>query len=242
MQKASKPEKTCPIVGILGGMGPGATIDLYRHITDLTPAQKDQDHIRIVIYSNPKIPDRTEAITGDGQSPLPMLIESAEILERAGAGIIAIPCNAAHPYIGAMQQSVDIPIINMIEETCRTLCRNLPNARIAGLLAATGTVRSAVYEEVLAKAGIQVVVPGESEQQRVENAIAQVKAGVHDGATQQTFESIGWQLIESGAEGLILGCTEIPLAFDPSAVNRPVLNTTKILARAVLDWALEQNK
>ena len=132
MDRIKEPEVLDRVIGILGGMGPAATLDLYRYITNLTPATKDQDHIRILIYSNPKIPDRTEAITGRGQSPLPMLIESARILEKGGAGIIAIPCNGAHCYVAEMQVNLGIPIKNMIEETCRTLRLHLPNAGIVG--------------------------------------------------------------------------------------------------------------
>jgi aspartate racemase len=116
------------MIGILGGMGPEATLDFYRHIINLTPAVIDQDHIRVLIYSNAKIPDRTEAITADGDSPLFELIESAKLLERSGAGIIAMPCNAAHYFLPQMQKEISIPILDMIEETCRALreCRPPP--------------------------------------------------------------------------------------------------------------------
>jgi aspartate racemase len=228
------------VIGILGGMGPEATLDLFRHITKLTPATKDQDHIRILIYSNPKIPDRTEAITGGGENPLPKLIESARILERGGAGIIAISCNAAHYYFPGIQEHIGIPIKNMIEETCRAIRMHLSKARSVGLLAATGTVHSGVYEKVLSEAGIETLIPSISDQRRIQEAIAQVKSAVHDLSTQRTFESIGMQLEKSGAEALILGCTEIPLVFNPEAVNCPTFNPTKILAQAVLDWALKK--
>ena len=107
------------IIGILGGMGPEATVDLFREITRLTPAEKDQDHVPVLVYSNSKIPDRTTAMLEGGEDPMPALIESARVLERAGAGVLVIPCNTAHYYLPELQKKVGIPILNMIVETLR---------------------------------------------------------------------------------------------------------------------------
>jgi len=226
------------VIGILGGMGPEATLDFYRHIINLTPAVKDQDHIRILIYSNPKIPDRTKAIAGDGKSPLPHLIESAIILEKGGAGIIAMPCNTAHHFLPEIQRRIAIPILDMIAETCKELRRRLPKANRVGLLATVGTVQSGVYHRALSCAGIELLLPGDAEQKRIQDAIALVKAGVHNQSTKKTLQSIGMRLMEAGAKAVILGCTEVPLAFDPGEVNYPSLNATLILAEAAVDWAL----
>jgi aspartate racemase len=226
------------VIGILGGMGPEATLDLYRNIISLTPAKRDQDHIQVLIYSNPKIPDRTKAIAQGGESPLPCLIESAKLLEKSGAGIIAMPCNAAHHFLPEIRRKISIPFLDMIEETCRRLCVQLPGLRTVGLIASTGAVLSGVYAKSLTKAGIAALMPTEEDQQRIQAAINQVKAGVHDRTTQETFQSIGLRMAEAGAEAVILGCTEIPLAFDPDEVNYPTLNSTKILAEAAVDWAL----
>ncbi len=237
---AGEREQAIPdrIVGILGGMGPEATLDLYRHIISLTPASRDQDHIRILIYSNPKIPDRTEAIVGNGKSPLSHLIESARLLERGGAGIIAMPCNTAHYFLPEMRQEISIPILDMIAETGRKLREILPEARTAGLIASRGTVLSRVYHKALSSLGMEVLIPDEADQRAIQEAITQVKAGVHDRSTRETFQSIGMRLMEHGAEAIILGCTEVPLAFDPDAVDYPSLNSTRILAEAAVDWAL----
>lgn len=226
------------MIGILGGMGPEATLDLYRHIINLTPAARDQDHIRVLIYSNPKIPDRTEAITADGDSPLYELIESAKLLERSGAGIIAMPCNAAHYFLPQIQKEVSVPVLDMIEETCRTIRETMPHAPKVGLIAALGTVRSGVYHEALEKSGIEVLVPNHADQQRIQAAIGQVKAGVQNRTTQEIFQSIGMRLVEAGARAVILGCTEVPLAFEPNEVAYPSVNSTRILAEAAVAWAL----
>lgn len=228
------------IIGILGGMGPQATLDLYREIISLTPAEKDQDHIKVLIYSNPKIPDRTSAILSGGESPLPQLVESAKILEQAGAGILTVPCNAAHYFVPEIQKHVTIPILNMIEETCKAVQTLMPEVKAVGLLAATLTVKGGLYRKVFNKVGIKVLEPNEANQQRVHAGIFQVKAKSYGASTCDTFESIGASLIKAGAGVVILGCTEVPLAFDSERVGYPSLNATRVLAQAAVNWALEK--
>ena len=228
------------MIGILGGMGPEATLDLYRTIIRLTPAKRDQDHIQVLIHCNPKIPDRTDAIAQHSESPLPYLIESAKILERGGAGIIVMPCNAAHHYLPEIRRDISIPFIDMIEETCGRIRAQWPNRRTVGLIATIGTVLSGVYPGSLTKAGIAVQLPTQEDQQRIQVAIDQIKAGVHDRLTQETLQSIGTHMAEAGAESIILGCTEIPLAFNPDEVNYLTLNPTRILAEVAVEWALAQ--
>ncbi len=226
------------VIGILGGMGPEATVDLYRHIIDLTPANRDQEHIRALIYSNPKIPDRTLAILGGGEDPLPHLIRAAKLLEDAGAEVLAIPCNAAHYFLPRLRQQLRVPVLDMIGETFSFFRARFPESRAVGLLGASGTVRSGVYENSFRPAGVAVLVPDERNQQRVQDGISSIKAGTHDSNTRDMFQSIGCGLVKAGAQAVILGCTEIPLAFDSSAVDYPTLNPTRILAQAAVDWAL----
>lgn len=226
------------IIGILGGMGPAATGDLFREILRVTPAQKDQDHIPVLVYSNSKIPERTAAILQGGEDPFPYLVQTARVLERAGAGIILMPCNTAHFFLPALQKEIGIPILNMIEETLREFRRRMPSACKIGLLASLGTVRSGIYHTVFREGGVEVLVPDATEQARISAAIFDVKAANHDERTRETFESVGTQLVSSGAQAVILGCTEIPLAFDGQNAPFPYLNPTEILARAAVDWAL----
>jgi aspartate racemase len=227
-----------PLIGVLGGMGPEATLDFYRYILSLTPAAVDQDHIAVLIYSNPKIPDRTQAIISGGESPLPYLIEGARLLEEDGAGIIAMPCNAAHYYLEDMRREVRIPILDMVEETCAALRRRLPEVRTAGLLATIGTLKGRVYDEALEKVGVAAAIPDEAVCWMVQDAIDQVKAGKYGPSTRETFEYAGRRLLDAGAQAVILACTEIPLSFDENAVDYPTLNPARILAQAAVDWAL----
>ncbi len=231
------------VIGIMGGMGPDATLDLYREIIRITPAAQDQDHIPVLIYSNPQIPDRTKAILYGGEDPLPQLIHTAEVLERAGAGILIAPCNTAHYFLPRVQEHVAVPIMNMIEETCRTFLTRVPGGKAVGLLASTGTARSGIYASVFGRAGVEVLLPDELEQQRVHSGIYDfVKAGRIGPEPHEIFESAGAGLIRAGAQSVILGCTEIPLAFDEQKVGYSSLNPTRILAQAAVDWALGKRK
>lgn len=226
------------IIGVLGGMGPDATADMFREITRLTPADVDQDHVRVIIYSNPKIPDRTEAILNGGESPVGELVSSARMLERGGAGIIVMPCNAAHYFLPELQEQVSTPILSMIEETCKIVRRKLPGVRRVGLLAALGTVKGDVYGRVFKHQQFEILVPPDADQRNVYSAIQQVKSGSHGADTASVFSSTGAALVAEGAEAVILGCTEIPMVFDEERVDYPTLNPTRILAQAAVDWAL----
>jgi len=114
------------VIGILGGMGPEATVALYKRILDRTPAKRDQDHLRVIIDSNPKIPDRTAAIVGKGESPLPMMTEGVRNLERVGADFLIIPCNTAHHWLSELRKAVSIPIIDMVGETAAAVAAHTP--------------------------------------------------------------------------------------------------------------------
>jgi len=226
------------IIGILGGMGPEATADFYQEIIRLTPAKTDQEHIPVIIYADPRVPERTRAILQGGEDPVPHLIKAAVALERAGAGILAIPCNTAHYFLPRIGPKVSIPILNMIEETYASIRARTGDIRRAGLLATRGTIGSGVYGEAFARHGVEVVVPEASDQERLQQAIFQVKAGTYDRTGQDLFERIGSSLIAAGARVVILGCTEIPLGFDVSRADYPVVNATRVLAQAAVDWAL----
>ena len=229
------------IIGILGGMGPEATADLYREIIRLTPATRDQDHIPVFIYANPAIPDRTSAILQGTESPLAHLIDSARLLERAGAGLLVIPCNTAHHYLEPLRGALTIPVLDMIAETRRHLESAWPGIGAAGLLATTGTVSIGLYQRSLEPAGLAVLVPSPAEQEGVQDAIRTIKSGQRRGEARAVLSQAGAALIDRGARVVILGCTEIPLALDAENSPFPVVNPTRILAQAAVDWALDHS-
>lgn len=229
------------IMGIFGGMGPGATADLYQKVVDGTPAKIDQEHIPTIIFSNPKVPDRTASIEGSDGGKLikPYLRYSVRKLEAAGASFIAIPCNTVHYYYDYMQESVNIPIINMIRETAIEIAKNYPNVKKIGLLATTGTIGTGLYNKELAAKGFEVITPDDSiEINMVMKAIYGYKSKTDPQVNEDLLAIAGQHLADKGAEIIVLGCTEIPLIYNPARVNLPMVSASKVL----LDRSIEMYK
>jgi len=236
----AKKQKT---VGILGGLGPEASNWLAQEITRITPATKDQDHLRVIHYNNPKIPDRTEAIVKGGTSPVWELVKSAEILEAAGSNFIVIPCNTSHYYLTKVQKYISIPIINMVEETAKHIVNNYPHVKIIGLLATTGTVESGVYDEVFTKYGIEIITPTKEDQEEFVTEGIYGKRGAKAGYKEYPrllFEHISKSLFDEGAQIIITGCTEIGLVMDQMGVNFKLVDPAKILAHITVEKALNE--
>lgn len=232
------------IIGIMGGMGPDATVDLYNKIIEETRrrgAVCDQDHLEVVISSVPQTPDRTEAIFGKAPSPVPELIRSARRLEAAGAGIIIIPCNSAHYYYADVAGAVSVPVLHMIRLTAAHIAGNYPEARIAGILATDGTIRTRLYHEALEKEGIEPLTPDVPSQKDVMEAIFG-KGGIKMGSPSREaiakLLSTANKLIEQGAAVIIAGCTEIPLAFKHTDLAVPFVDSTAVLATAAVTAAI----
>jgi aspartate racemase len=223
------------IIGVAGGMGPEATCDLYMKIIRSTPARKDQDHLRVIIDSNPKIPDRTAYILGTGEDPRPYLIETARNVEKAGASFIVLPCNTAHYFHRDVQENVNVPVLHIMEEVAKYLEGKV---RKAGLLATTGTLKTGLYEEALSRVGIETILPGEEGQGKVMEAIYQVKAGQADKARKLILEQARG-LEAYGAEAVIAGCTEIPLILRQGDLGIEVVDATYVLAQACVRLAME---
>ena len=195
------------ILGIIGGMGPEATIELFSRIVKATPANCDQEHIHILIDNDPQIPDRTAAILGRGPDPFPALSTAARRLERAGASLLIMPCNTAHYWMYALRQSVSIPILDMIGLTAERIQSEFQAACPIGILATEGTVRAGLYQRALQSAGFPALLPDPDVQELVTNVIYSVKAGDHGEASK--LGQVGRKLADCGARGLILGCTEL---------------------------------
>lgn len=223
------------IIGILGGMGPAATADFYAKLVATTPGTSDQDHLRTVIWSDPTIPDRTEALLGDGPDPTPWLLDGSRVLREAGATVIAIPCNTAHAFVPRITDHIGLPIVHMIGEAARHLTTLSPRIHTAGLLATTGTVRAGLYQEWLDRFGIRLVLPdADSQDHEVMAAIHAVKAGTHDDRTTAFLARAAGRLIEQGAQAVVAGCTEIPLGLPADAVDVPLVDPALVLAQALV--------
>ncbi len=227
------------VIGILGGMGPEATADLFYRIIRATPAKKDQDHLRVIIDSNAKIPDRTAAILHGGPSPLPMMIETAKNLEMAGASFLIIPCNTAHYYIDELRREIGIPVVSMIEVTASRL-KNM-NFKKVGLIATDGTVKTGLYQNALGKEGINVLVPSESLQKEVMSAIYDhIKAGDLNTGRKKVL-MVANELIRKGVEAIICGCTEISLVLKEGDISVPVVDPLQMLAEEAVRLAFEMS-
>lgn len=221
-------------IGVIGGMGPLATADFYLRLVRATPAAVDQDHLHVLIDSNPEIPDRTAAIEGRGPDPTPALIVTAQRLVRAGAEILVMPCNSAHAFLDAIRRAVPVRVLDIMEEVASAAAALRPLPRTAALLATAGTVRQRLYHTALGRRGIAVVVPDAEDQRAVSEVIAAVKAGDVGSAVRSRARDVARRMVQAGAEVIVLGCTELPLVLAPQDAAVPVLDGTEILARAAI--------
>ena len=225
-------------VGVLGGMGPDATVTMFQNILRATNAQSDQDHLRILIYNNPKIPDRTAAICDNGEDPLPALIESARLLEKAGVDFIVIPCVTAHYFYESIQAAIHIPILHIVKETLGFASEQHPECTTVGLLSTMGTVKTGLFQRFSAEWGINILTPPEPMiRQYVMGAIYSVKAGVSSEEPTRQLQYAAEHLIQTGAQAIIAGCTEIPLALTEKDIYVPFFDPLKILAQTTVKMA-----
>ncbi|MCO6416855.1 amino acid racemase [Siccirubricoccus sp. KC 17139] len=226
------------VLGVLGGMGPLASAHFMVRLTLLTPAARDQDHLPAVLWSDPRVPDRTAARLRAGEDPLPALLCGVRGLEAAGAGAIAIPCNTAHGWYAEMQAATRLPILHIVDAAAAELRRlGVPEGRI-GVMGTAATLAMRLYQERLGQLGYDCLVPSEAEMaSRVTPAIAEVKANRVAEAYAPLAE-VARALVVRGARAVVLGCTEIPLGIAAGPVLPfPVADTIDGLARASLRWA-----
>ena len=219
-------------IGILGGMGPLATADLFQNIVLHTDAKSDQEHPRVCVDSNTNIADRTAALLRGGADPVPEMVASAKRLERIGADFLIMPCNTAHGFYDQIAAAVDIPVLHMIALTCDAL--KARGVQTAGLLATDGTIETGIYQHVFDGSGIALLTPPAGDQAAVMDIIYNgVKAGdlAHDASA---FRASCEHLLARGAETLILGCTELPPAFELYHLDYPNTDPTLELALAAI--------
>ena len=219
-------------IGILGGMGPEATVNLFQTIILNTKAEKDEDHIPIIILNDPKIPDRSAFINGKGPSPLSALIKGCRKLEQMGADLIAIPCNTAHYFFDEIESSVHIPVINMIAETAATVKNEFPDIDQYGLLSTTGTYKTNIYTKWFNKKNLVIITPDDPLREKIMNAIYGIK-GLKAGYKTDSIQILNvtlTQLLDKGARAIISGCTEISLVLDEINTPVPMIDPVRILA------------
>ena len=242
------------IIGIVGGVGPYAGLDLMKKVFDNTLADGDQEHLDALLFSLPSgIADRTEFMEGRvKENPAYAIVQVLDGLEKAGATVAGIPCNTAHAatIFNIIQQNLQaggkqIRLLNMIEETVDFIRKTLPDLRKIGVLSTTGTYRSKIYQDALELAGYEVIVPSEEIQEELihpaiyhrDYGIKTVSNPVHPQAIENLETGLSY-LVSLGARAVILGCTEIPMALKvPSERGIIAIDPTRILARALIQNA-----
>ncbi|WP_135466954.1 cysteate racemase [Crenalkalicoccus roseus] len=226
------------VLGVLGGMGPLASAHFMLRLTLLTPAERDQDHIPAILWSDPRVPDRTAARLAGGEDPLPALLRGVRGLEAAGCGAIAIPCNTAHGWFAPLQAATPLPILHIVDAAAEELRRLGIGGGKVGVMGTAGTLAMNLYQDRLEARGYACLVPGPEEMRRlVTPAIALVKANRVAEAYAPLAEAAR-ALAARGARAVVLGCTEIPLGIAAGpALPFPVADTIDALARAAIAWA-----
>ena len=219
-------------IGILGGMGPLATADLFQKIVLLTKADTDREHIRVYIDSNANIPDRTAAILSGGEDPVPEMASALRHLEACGADCIIMPCNTAHYFLPRLQAMTKIPFLSILTAAAEACKAQFPGKTV-GILATRGTLAANLYQEALAQAGVPYLVPDAPAQDALMRVIYDgVKAGKGPDSYRADFLTVLEQMSAGGAEVFLLGCTELPLAAEALNIVLPTVDPTAELAKA----------
>jgi aspartate racemase len=223
------------LVGILGGMGPLATVDLMAKIIANTPAGRDQDHVPVVAWNVPQVPDRQRALAGDGPSPLPAMLEGIARLNDAGASCIAIACNTAHHWYDELQAQSDAPILHIARITLDALRRD-GAAGPVGLIATEGTIAARLYQDLLEPAGMRCLTPDADQMASlfVPCCYAIKRGEVEAGG--RLLEAAAQALVARGASRLVLACTEVPVGLErvDSALLPLCVDPTLALAQACI--------
>lgn len=229
------------VVGVLGGMGPLATIDFLGKLVAATPAEVDQDHVPFVVSAIPQVPDRTRAFRGEGPSPVAAMISSARRLKAAGAGLVVIACNTAHLWFGEIDAALGLPMIHLVDAAIQDAIALAGPGRRIGLLGTDATIASGLYINRAAMAvptPVHWLLPTAHETMAfVARGIEAVKSG--DLATgRELLAAAALFLKERGADAVILGCTEIPVVLNAGNAPLPIVDATAALAKRAVAWSL----
>ena len=217
------------MLGVIGGLGPMATAYFMELVTDMTDAATDQEHLKMLIYSAPSIPDRTRYILDNtSENPLPEMLRIGNILAQQGAQCIAIPCVTAHYFFEKLESGIPVPVINGVRETALHL-KNHGITKV-GIMATDGTIQSRVFHRELEKCSIEVVVPSKERQEYVMSLIFDdIKAG--KAPDMEKFAAVAIELQENGAQAIILGCTELSLIKRDHTIGAGFLDAMEVLAQ-----------
>lgn len=238
-----------PLIGIIGGLGPAATVDFYAKVVAATRATKDQDHVRLIIDGDPMVPDRSASVAGRGESSAPALVAKALRLAAAGAEVLAMPCNGAHAYEADIRQAVDLPFVSIVEETVRAALAHLPGTHsmgtAVGVLATAATQGARLYPKAFAGHGVAVVEPDSQGETEFMSLLYRIKGGdEREPAVRNVMAALAVRLVARGAGVIVAGCTEVPLVLDQESLAAALaaaglpgavfIDSTTALANAVV--------
>ncbi|ACO47950.1 amino acid racemase [Deinococcus deserti] len=224
-------------VGVLGGMGPEATLDFFAKVLRRAGARSDQDHLRLLIDNNPGVPDRNAALSGRGESPGPVLAQMARGLQASGADFLVMVCNTAHAFEEDILNATTLPFVSLIEETRDAALREQPGLQRVGLLATSTCLGAGLYQSAFAPYGVSTLALEGSALARFMDLLYQIKAGDTGPRVRAEMRTLALELVDSGAEVLVAGCTEVPLVLDAQDVPVPLVNSTDVLVERTLQYA-----
>jgi len=230
----ASPANALLTVGVLGGMGPEATVDFMTKVLAATPASSDQDHIHMLVDHNPHVPERSGAITDGIGDPGSVMAAMAIQLQKAGADFLVMPCNTAHAFQRDIEAAVDIPFVSIIDETVAACgkCESI------GVLATVGCKASGIYQAAFEAAGVSAVLLDDAETTAFMKLVAEIKKGNYGSDTATGMRQLADTLVARGAQAIVAGCTEIPLVLEGAMIDVPLVSSTDILAEATVAYAL----
>jgi len=226
--------------GIMGGMGPDATVDFMTKVLRLTDSGRDQDHVHMIVDQDPTVPNRQKAIRGGDDDVSPALARMAIRLQEAGADFLVMVCNTAHAFLDGVDNSTHIPFISIIDESIAELDRVCPAATAVGVMATDGCIDTRLYQDAVEATGRHAIVPDAQNLTELMRLITAVKAGDQSHPVAEGMKSVAQSLVDRGAQAIIAGCTEIPIVFDGADFAVPVISSTDVLAKRTLALATGQ--
>jgi aspartate racemase len=221
-------------LGVVGGIGPLATVYFMKRVIELTDVKTDQDHINMMVLSAAKIPDRTKFILGESQeNPLDELLDCCRVLEKSGASLIAVPCNTSHYFYGELTREISTPIVHIQRETAKKLNELGPEK--VGILATTGTISAGLFQKELTKVGVDYIIPDTEHQKQVMELIYNdVKAGKVP--HKELFWKVAEWLFNAGCSRVVLGCTELSILKEWFLLDERFLDAMDVLAGFVIEY------
>ena len=224
------------VVGVIGGMGPEATVNFMHRLVARTPARDDADHLHVLVDNNPKIPSRIATlIEGAGEDPAPVLCAMAKGLQAQGADFLVMPCNTAHYYLPAIARSVGIPVLDMVQLAIQKLA--MAGANRVGVLASPAVRKVGLYKARMEQAGLHALFPESQDEETLLAIIKAVKAGRLNDSHRQDYAKVARNLLDAGADALLVACTEFSVMGPPAGVASSVVDALDVLVEATITTA-----